>query len=261
MIAEKALTYEERIEHAVNPAAKKLFAIMGEKQSNLCFNPDVTKAADLLKFADEIGPFICLLKTHVDLLEDFSYEFTQDLLSIAKKHNFMIFEDRKFADIGTISGKQYKHGIYKISDWSDITNAHIVPGPGIIEGLKQVGLPKERGLLLLAEMSSSGTMAKGEYTKTAVALAKEHKDFVMGFISMGKLTDDPGFIHMTPGVKKQKGTDALGQQYKTVESVILENGSDIIIVGRGIYAAEDPKKEAADYQSLGYNAYLRRLEN
>ncbi|PCI93252.1 orotidine-5'-phosphate decarboxylase [Candidatus Aerophobetes bacterium] len=253
------MTYEERIEYAVNPTAKRLFEIMEEKKSNLCFTPDVTKVADLLKFADEIGPYICLLKTHVDLLEDFSYEFTKDLLSIAKKHNFMIFEDRKFADIGAISGKQYQYGIYKISDWSDITNAHIVPGPGIIEGLKQVGLPKGRGLLLLAEMSSSGTMAKGEYTQTAVAYAKEHKDFVIGFISMGKLTDDPAFIHMTPGVKKQKGTDALGQQYKTVESVILENGSDIIIVGRGIYAAEDPKKEAADYQSLGYNAYLKRL--
>ena len=237
-------TYQERIEHAENPAAKKLFAIMESKKSNLCFNPDVTKAEELLKFADEVGPFICLLKTHVDLIEDFSWEFVEKLTALASKHGFMIFEDRKFADIGTISAKQYKHGIYKISDWADITNAHIVSGPGIIDGLKQVGLPKERGLLLLAQMSSSGTMAKGSYTKEAVELAKKHKDFVMGFICMEKLIDDPGFIHMTPGVKKQKGTDALGQQYKTVESVILENGSDVIIVGRGIYQADDPKKRS-----------------
>jgi uridine monophosphate synthetase len=154
---------------------------------------------------------------------------------------------------------QYAGGVYKIADWSHITNAHTVPGPGIIDGLAVAGLPKGRGLLLLGEMSSSGTLAAGEYTKKTVEMAEQKRDFCMGFICTSRLSQDPGMLHMTPGVQLEAGTDSLGQRYLTPEIVLGERASDIIIVGRGIYRAADPAAAAVEYKARGWAAYESRL--
>ena len=235
--------------------AQKLFKLMQEKKSNLCLAIDVTSQSQLLQMADQIGPELCVLKTHVDILEDFTSDFGHKLQKIAQKHNFLIFEDRKFADIGQTVSLQYGKGIYRIAEWADIVNAHIVPGPGIIEGLKVAAGQKERGLLLLAEMSSSGTLAKGTYAKQAAAMAEEHTDFVMGFISLHKVSENPGMIHFTPGVKLTPGTDSLGQRYRTVDEILIKNRSDVIIVGRDITGASHPLQQAQVYREHGWKAY------
>jgi len=250
--------YANRAKLCANPTAKKLLNLMEEKKTNLAIAADVTTKAELLKIADELGPEICVLKTHIDIISDFDQELITILKQLSTKHNFLIFEDRKFADIGNTVKYQYGEGIYHIASWADIINAHSVSGPGIIQGLKEVGLPKEKGMLLLAEMSSKGNLAKGEYTTETLKMAQINKDFVIGFITMKKLSDDPTFINFTPGVQLANGNDALGQQYNTPEKVIGEQKSDVIIVGRGIYKAENPLQEAQKYREAGWTAYKNR---
>ena len=189
----------------------------------------------------------------------------------------MIFEDRKFADIGNTVRHQYADGVHHIASWSHITNAHPLPGDGIVEGLKHVGMtigtfPEfsdrwlclPRGLLLLAEMSSKGSLATGEYTKQAVAMAQRHPDFVIGFIAGRRLIPENAemdFITMSPGVQVSSTGDALGQQYRHPDQVVRECGSDVIIVGRGILEAPDRVEAARMYQQLGWKAYEARLQD
>ncbi len=248
-------TFTKRSQLSTNPTARKLLRLMDEKKTNLCVSADVTTKQAFLELVDQIGPKICLLKTHIDIIKDFDQDLLTKMQELATKHQFMIFEDRKFADIGNTVKYQYEN---KIVDFADIINAHMLPGPGIIEGLKTVGMPKGRGLLLLAQMSSKDNLLTDEYTKKTVEYSKMNADFVIGFIAQSKLENDPRFLYLTPGVKKEASSDNLGQQYNTPESMI-QKGTDIIIVGRGIYEAENPKEEAAYYRKLAWDAYIKRL--
>jgi len=253
------LPFSKRAALCTHPLTKRLFSIMEKKQSNLCLAADVSTAEELLKLAREVGPYLCVLKTHIDIIDDFTPELTQELQRIANEHEFLIFEDRKFADIGNTVLQQYEGGIYKISDWASLTNAHILPGPGLIEGLQKAGKPKGNGLLLLAELSSKGNLIDESYTRKAEEWACTYSDFVVGFICQKRISSDPRLIHMTPGVQFANKKDALGQQYNTPHHAIVENGSDIIIVGRGIFQHPEPRAAAEEYRKAAFDAYLARI--
>ncbi|KAJ2543125.1 orotidine 5'-phosphate decarboxylase [Coemansia sp. RSA 1853] len=231
MVSFSQLTYAQRGKEHPHPLARELFAVMERKRSNLSLAADVATKAELLALADSVGPYICVLKTHIDVIADFD----ADLL-------------------------QYGGGVYRIADWAHITNCHVIPGEGIIQGLAEVGAPKGRGLLLLAEMSSKGMLATGAYTDKNVEMALAN-DFVIGFIGSRRFTEERDLITMTPGVGLHASGDALGQQYRTPEMIVTENGSDIIIVGRGIYGpGKDVVAEAQRYRDAGWAAYENRLK-
>lgn len=253
------LSYGERANYCLSNTGRQLLQLLEDKQTNLSLSADVTSADKLLALADELGPEICLLKTHIDIINDFTPALTKELQKLALKHHFLLFEDRKFADIGHTVKHQYEGGIYRIADWAHIVNAHSLPGPGIVKGLAETGRKKNRGLILLAELSSAGHLMDAEYISETVKMAEQFPDFVIGFITQHAVSVDPHWINITPGVKFAADGDTLGQQYVTPEKALGENGADIIIVGRGILAADDPLLEAQKYRQAGWEIYKKRL--
>ncbi|OGH68509.1 MAG: orotidine 5'-phosphate decarboxylase [Candidatus Magasanikbacteria bacterium RIFCSPHIGHO2_02_FULL_47_14] len=247
------LSYKQRAELSKNPTARRLFGIMEEKETNLCVAVDVTTKKELLELAEAVAPSICVLKTRTDTINDFDEDLIIRLQRLSEKHNFLLFEDHTFADIGIAVRHQYQDGIYHIADWADIINAHPIVGPGVIEGLKEIGLRKGRGLLLLAQMTTKDNLISSEYTAEAVRMAEGHTDFAIGFISNGNVSNNPQFIHFTPGVHINREADRLGQQYQSPEEAIKQ-GADIIIVGRGITKSHDPQAAANRYQEIAWEA-------
>ena len=354
-----------------HPLKAYLYRLISTKKTNLCVSADVNTSSALLTLAEEVGDHICVLKTHADIIDDFCDRTVKRLVEISLRKRFLIFEDRKFGDIGSKASSQrlaslaylslkdtvqnqYSRGPLRIATWAHITNAHIFPGPAVVTALEAAAEeiarslkvsvsteistgtptastdgeddevphaednrkrtqalaerkgsvvatttihqsvtvsrhtsssdllaagknpggkdprdepPVERGLLLLAQMSTEGNMMDEEYTEQCIETARQHPGFVMGFIAQEDLNEkaSDNFITMTPGVSLPnlgqlvKG-DGLGQQYRTPEAVIVDDGCDVIIVGRAIIGAKDRHAEAARYRVDAWKAYEKKLK-
>jgi uridine monophosphate synthetase len=260
----RALTYKERAAITENAVTRKLFTLMHEKKTNLAFNPDVPTAAEFLALIDLVGPEICLLKTHIDMVEDVDSSTIHQLQELAQKHNFMILDDHKFSDIGAIAQRKYARGKFYFVEWADLVTVHGLAGVNTVKALKQEAEKFQkktgvaRGIFLVAQMSCEGNLLDENYTHEVVEMGKQHPDFVAGFIGQESL-GDPGFITCTPGINISQKGDSLGQQFNPPEHAIGDCGTDIVIVGRGIYTAADPLKAAREYRARAWKAYEDRI--
>ena len=159
-----------------------------------------------------------------------------------------------------------------ISDWAHFLNASVLAGSDIVGALAKKAqaadfpYKDDRGLLILAEMTTKGSLAVGSYTQASVEIARKHSDFALGFVATRTLSgvgkgdeqmEGEDFVIFTTGVNRSSPGDALRQQYQTPSQAIA-NGADFIISGSGIYAAVDPVEAVELYQKEGWEAYLER---
>lgn len=245
--SEKRLSYEEKLLHAEHPSAKKLLEIAISKKTNLIASADVTTTQQLLDLADKVGPHIAALKTHMDIISDFDSDRTiLPLKDLAKKHNFLLMEDRKFADIGNTQHLQYMGGMYKISHWADLITSHVIAGKQSIDAFLN------SGVIAILSMSSKGTLTDSHYRAKAMEIIETHPH-IIGCVAQDRL--NPKTLLFTPGVNLEDQGDDRGQQYNTPEYVFNNLGTDFVIVGRGIYKAENQEEAALMYKLTSWNAY------
>jgi len=98
------LPFSDRAETpSLPPLSRYLLSLISIKRSNLCVSADVHTTHDLIQLAEDVGDSICVLKTHADIIDDFSKETIKALQEISNRKHFLLFEDRKFGDIGSTS--------------------------------------------------------------------------------------------------------------------------------------------------------------
>ncbi|CAD7810145.1 Orotate phosphoribosyltransferase [Chryseobacterium aquaeductus] len=244
-------SYQEKFENAQHSVSKKLLEIALAKESNLIASADVTTTQELLELAEKVGPHIIALKTHIDIISDFDYQNTIiPLKELASRHQFLLMEDRKFADIGNTQELQFTSGIFKITEWADFVTSQVIGGFESLDSFNNVGV------VAIIGMSSKGTLTTNSYREEALKIALSHPN-VIGGVSQNELPED--MLLFTPGVNLADSGDGKGQQYNTPSHVFKTLHTDFIIVGRGIYKSENPEEAALNYKTEGWNAYLESL--
>jgi orotidine 5'-phosphate decarboxylase subfamily 1 len=264
-----ATIWGERWLHCNQPIARKFMEIAYKKQSLVVLAADKSTMKELNQLIDDVGDHISALKTHVDLIDDWSKESWNGFISKAKEKELLIFEDRKHGDIGKIARDQMG-GIYDSQSWADLITAHLISGPSVLDGMKEAwdSVGKEGGVLILAQMSSEGNLLEiPGYTDAVIEIGKKHP-ICFGFIGNGsrpnelsELRSKVGESKMiwTPGINLKIGDAKLGQRYGNPEDAILA-GSDAIIIGSGIHNSENPKEMAKKYAEISWNSLLKRCE-
>ena len=198
--------------------------VIQEKGTKICLAADTESVEELLNVADELGPYICVLKIHYDIIPDFHKENCgEKLVKLKKRHNFLIWEDRKFADIGSIMERQIR---VNVLPWADLVSVHPIPG---LESIQAI--PKEIGIILIGEMSCYQNLIDYKYTQKVVSFA-EVVENVVGLVGQRDIREQPGTLMFVPGISLfENSGDSKGQRYSLMRD---KSFADIFVVGRAI---------------------------
>ena len=269
---EKRLKKTE-IEYFYNPKSNYVYNLAIEKKSNIILACDLEKCDDIIKLINLVGNNILGIKLHINIIQDFTHNFIEQLKSLKKLYNLIIIEDGKFADIGSIVIKQLD-GFYKINEWADFITVHSITGKGIIESINQEY--PNLGVILISELSSKNNLITQtqDYTKKTIEMTKDNeiKNKVAGFISQEetfKYINKFETLTFSPGINLSNSSDNLDQTYKNPLIFNLDKRTPRIgmfwIVGRGIYKnnnnnnnnnnEEDIFKSSLEYKKAGWDYF------
>ena len=126
-------TFVDRIEQAGNKVTRRLLQTVLDKKSNVCVAVDSVDSQELLEIVGKVGPHVAVVKLHQDIVKNWTDETEKRLRRLADDNNFLLFEDRKYADIGNTVGLQAARTV----TWADLVTVHGVAGPGVLEAVSR----------------------------------------------------------------------------------------------------------------------------
>jgi uridine monophosphate synthetase len=198
--------------------------------SKVCVSVDKTTTAEVRAVLEAVGPHVGLVKLHCDIIEDFDAVFVAYLQDAKRRHGFLVWEDRKFADIGATVDKQVRGGMHRIADWADLVSCHAVGGA---LSLPDATYGPSPWVVMIGELSCAGQLLDAAYTRQVIELARTHER-VVGVVCQREWPGLAPRLAIVPGIKAataDASTDGRGQQYATPAEKAF---ADVFVLGRAV---------------------------
>lgn len=246
---------------------EKLLKIINEKQSCLCLSIDCKGLSEMPDILDKYGKYICMLKLHIDLLEVDNYcegvdytdeEWSNFAFNIKHKaaiHNFLIMDDAKLSDVGTINCFKMSNNLYKtgridcttccwynyentlkvMENFEELKNIELIPvcEMNINNSMKEYVISPENGINyndILVGIFLNKTMEKTD--KLCIVTQTQHKD------------KENNVLRLTPGVVEleEEANNLINKHkrsYRSIKQAIEIDKNHVVIIGSNILKSND----------------------
>lgn len=206
------------------------------KQSHIILAYDKTNYQDLIELIEMLYQDLIGIKIHSEIL-NLTLHQNQELYSLCQKYDLFLWEDRKFNDIANT----FSHQIKKYENIRDYVSVCPISGPDILQ------VKSSLKYFVLIEMSSRDNLMSHISSKLYnMVLDEVGNDNIAGIICQSDIFLKENIVTLKPGININKKKDAIGQVYTNIRD--LKYKPNLIIVGRGLTNASNPKEEIKLYK-------------
>lgn len=281
---EKLLTSIKNYDYIMeNPLEKLLMNLVIKKQSALCLSLDVSSWEDGKNILELCGPYIVMVKLHVDLFTDIIDIdiFIREIMQLARKYQFLIMEDVKLADVDKITYEKINKSCFKYYAWANYLTIHGLTSKSlsnyidnICEFNKDVCICKDYEhddnyncrvnhsmddnlfygkLSLVTDMNQKDSFINNDYRKQCQKFIKYNNNINCVISQDGNKILNK--VKLTPGVSIDNVNSS--RNYRSIKTAIEDDGNHIIIVGSGLLKYYDNHNvDAKDIKDIKNNNTL-----
>jgi len=216
-----------------------------EVRARLVLALDVDDLVEALRLVQQLSPWFGVAKVGLELFAAAG----PDAITSVSDRGMAVFADLKLLDIPTTVAKTSRVigqlGATYLTVHTRAGAAHLRAGvEGFAEGAAAVGLPAPVTLgvtVLTSEEADPAALADG----LAVAVAAGAGGLVCAASDLGEATRlAPGLVRVVPGIRPA-GVGAHDQARPATPAEAIVAGADLLVIGRAVIEAADPRSAAA----------------